>query len=119
MNLVTKETGTFRSFDGTRIYYEVRGEGSPIVLNYGIGCLINHWRHQIRHFSQTHKVIAYDYRAHHRSEVPQNRQHLGIDAMAQDLKALMDHLELPCASLWGHSFGAEMLVRCYDLFPGL
>jgi pimeloyl-ACP methyl ester carboxylesterase len=117
MKLVAKETGTFRSFDGTKIYYEVRGEGFPIILNYGIGCLINHWRHQIRHFSHHYKVIAYDYRAHHRSEIPEDREHLGIDALAQDLKGLMDHLEIHQASLWGHSFGAEMLVRHYDLFP--
>lgn len=116
MNLVPKETGTFRSFDGTRIYYEVRGEGPPIILNYGIGCLINHWRHQIRDFSHSYKVIAYDYRAHHNSQIPENRENLTIDALAQDLKALMDHLQLQKASLWGHSFGAEMLVRHYDLF---
>ena len=119
MNLIPKETGTFRSFDGTRIYYEVRGEGFPIIMNYGIGCLINHWRHQIRHFSQHYKVIAYDYRAHHRSEVPKSRENLTIDALAQDLKGLMDHLQIPQASLWGHSFGAEMLLRHYDLYPEL
>jgi pimeloyl-ACP methyl ester carboxylesterase len=119
MNLTPKETGSFRSFDGTRIYYEVRGEGFPIILNYGIGCLINHWRYQIRHFSQKYKVIAWDYRAHHRSELPENHEHLSIDAMAQDLKALMDHLQIQQASLWGHSFGAEVVVRNYDLFPEL
>jgi pimeloyl-ACP methyl ester carboxylesterase len=119
MTLVPKETGTFRSFDGTRIYYEVRGEGFPLILNYGIGCLINHWRHQIRHFSQHYKVITYDYRAHHRSESPENRENLSLDAMAQDLKGLMDHLQIQQASLWGHSFGAELLVRHYDLYPQL
>jgi len=117
MSLVPKSTGTFRSFDGTRIYYEVRGEGFPIVLNYGIGCLLNHWRHQIKYFSQNYRVIAYDYRAHHRSEIPEDRAHLTCDALAQDLKALLDHLEIQKASLWGHSFGAQMLVRHYDLFP--
>jgi pimeloyl-ACP methyl ester carboxylesterase len=117
MNLVPKQTGYFRSFDGTRIYYEVRGEGFPIVLNYGIGCLINHWRPQIKHFSQGYKVIAYDYRAHHRSEIPENRENLSLDAMAQDLKGLLDHLEIQKASLWGHSFGCQMMIRHYDLFP--
>jgi pimeloyl-ACP methyl ester carboxylesterase len=117
MSLVAKSTGTFRSFDGTRIYYEVRGEGFPIVLNYGIGCLLNHWRHQIKYFSQHYKVIAYDYRAHHRSEIPEDRGHLTCDALAQDLKGLLDHLEIQKASLWGHSFGVQMLVRHYDLFP--
>ncbi len=117
MNLVNKDVGTFRSFDGTRIYYEARGEGPPIVLNYGIGCVINHWHHQIQHFSKTHKVIVYDYRAHHRSEIPENRDNLSIDAMAQDITSLMNHLDLPQASMWGHSFGVELLIRYYDLYP--
>ncbi len=117
MSLVPKTTGSFKSFDGTRIYYEVRGEGFPIVLNYGIGCLLNHWRHQIKHFSQHYKVIAYDYRAHHRSGMPEDRGHLTCDALAQDLKGLLDHLEIQKASLWGHSFGAQMLVRHFDLYP--
>lgn len=117
MTLTPKHTGTFRSFDGTRLYYEVRGEGFPIVLNYGIGCLINHWQPQIRYFSKGAKIIAYDYRAHHRSEIPENRENLTIDALAHDLKSLMDHLEIQKASLWGHSFGAQMLIRHHDLFP--
>jgi len=119
MSLVPKHTGFFRSFDGTRIYYEVRGEGHPVVLNYGIGCLINHWRPQIKHFSPLNKMIAWDYRAHHKSDIPENRDQLSLDAMAQDLKCLMDHLQIPSASLWGHSFGAQMLIRFYDLFPHL
>jgi pimeloyl-ACP methyl ester carboxylesterase len=119
MTLVPKTTGTFKSFDGTKIYYEVRGEGFPLILNYGIGCLINHWQPQIKYFSPNYKVIAYDYRAHHRSEIPENRSHISVDALAQDLKALISHLELPQASLFGHSFGVQMLTRFYDLYPEL
>jgi pimeloyl-ACP methyl ester carboxylesterase len=117
MSLTPKETGTFRSFDGTKIYYEVRGEGRPLILNYGIGCLINHWQPQIKYFSQRYKVITWDYRAHHQSAIPENHENLTVDALAQDLKALMDHLDIQQASLWGHSFGAELLVRFYDLYP--
>lgn len=116
MNLVPKKTSSFRSFDGTRIHYEVRGEGPPVILNYGIGCLINHWGPQIKHFAERNTVIAWDYRAHHHSEIPEDRKHLNIDSLAQDLAALMDHLELNQASLWGHSFGVQMLIRFYDLF---
>lgn len=117
MSLIPKSTGTFKSFDGTRIYYEVRGEGFPLILNYGIGCLMNHWRPQIKHFAPHYQVITYDYRAHHRSDIPENREHLSLDALAQDLKCLMDHLQIQQASLWGHSFGAQMLIRHYDLYP--
>lgn len=119
MNLVPKSTGTFKSFDETEIYYEIRGSGRPLILNYGIGCLINHWLPQIRHFSETHQVIVYDYRAHHKSDVPRDLSQMSIDALAKDLQALMQHLEIPKASLWGHSFGVQMLMKTYDLFPEL
>jgi pimeloyl-ACP methyl ester carboxylesterase len=117
MNLIPKTTGTFKSYDGTEIYYEIRGTGKPLILNYGIGCLINHWRPQIRHFAETHQVIVYDYRAHHHSAVPVDLKEMTADALAKDLQALMAHLQIEKASLWGHSFGVQMLMRAYDLYP--
>lgn len=117
MILIPKKTGTFKSFDGTRIYYEVRGEGKPLILCYGIGCLMNHWIHQTRHFANHYQVILFDYRAHHRSEIPLDRERLNLDAMAQDIRCLMDHLEISSASVWGHSFGAQLLARAYDMYP--
>lgn len=116
MEKVSKETGYFKSFDGTRIYYEVRGQGKPILLAYGIGCLTNHWQHQIKYFSQHYKTISFDYRAHHRSDIPSDRSQLSIDAIAQDIGGLLGHLELKRASLWGHSFGAQILTRTYDMY---
>jgi len=117
MSLIAKKTGTFKSFDGTRIYYEVRGEGKPLILCYGIGCLMNHWLNQTRHFADHYQVILFDYRAHHRSEIPLDRERLNLDAMAQDIRCLMDHLEISSASIWGHSFGAQLLTRAYDMHP--
>lgn len=117
MNAVTKKTNWFKSFDGTRIYYEVHGTGRPLVLAYGIGCLINHWRHQVKYFSQRYQTIVFDFRAHHKSDLPTDREQISIDAIARDLHALMDHLQLEKASFWGHSFGTQVLLRSYDINP--
>lgn len=115
--MVKKTVGYFKSFDGTRIYYESRGEGPPLVLCYGIGCLINHWRNQIKAFSNNYQVITFDYRAHHKSAAPQDRSQISIDALARDLHALMDHLQITKASVWGHSFGTQVILRAYDINP--
>lgn len=117
MNPVSKSTGYFKSYDGTKIYYEVRGTGRPIVLVYGIGCLINHWQHQIRYFSQRYQTIVYDYRAHHKSEMPADHEQISVDALARDTHALINHLGIQQASFWGHSFGTQVLLRTYDMFP--
>lgn len=114
---IKKETGFAKSFDGTKLYYEVRGEGKPIVMCYGIGCLMNHWIHQVRHFSRTHQVITFDYRAHHRSDTPEDYSTMSVDSLARDLDALLQHLEVEKAVFFGHSFGTQVLVRAYDIFP--
>ncbi len=114
---IPKRTGKFLSFDGTPIYYEVRGSGPPLVLCYGLACVFNHWTHQIRFFSQHYQVIVFDYRGHHNTPEPADRENLSIDAIARDLKGLLDHLDIQKASLWGHSFGVLVLLRFFDMFP--
>lgn len=114
---VKKRTGTFESFDGTAIYYEVRGEGRPIVLCYGLACLINHWIHQIRYFSERYQTIVFDYRGHHRSDAPEDNANLSLEAVAKDMKLLLEHLQIKQASFWGHSFGVQVLLKYYDMFP--
>ncbi len=114
---VSKITGTFESFDGTPIYYEIRGNGQPVVLCYGLACVINHWTNQIRYFSHGYQTIAFDYRGTHLSGMPRDLNTLSFDSIARDLNGLLKHLGLKQASLWGHSFGAQALLRYYELFP--
>lgn len=116
---VKKVTGMFESFDGTSIYYEVRGSGKPIVLCYGLACLMNHWTHQIRDFSDTYQTIVFDYRGHHKSETPADHDQLTIDAICEDIKGLLAHLGIEKASFWGHSLGVQYLFRLYDRYPEL
>jgi pimeloyl-ACP methyl ester carboxylesterase len=119
MNEVKKQTGYIKSFDGTKIYYELRGKGRPIVMVYGIGCLTNHWHHQIRYFSKNYQTLVFDFRAHHKSEVPKDPDLIGLTYIARDIQHLMKELEIPKASFWGHSFGVQVLVKAYSLFPEL
>jgi pimeloyl-ACP methyl ester carboxylesterase len=114
---IKKVTGTFKSFDGTEIYYEVRGSGRPILLCYGLACLMNHWTYQVKEFSQEYQTILFDYRGHHNSGTPADHDQLTIDAICQDMKALLDHLGIEKASVWGHSLGVQYLFRFYDMFP--
>lgn len=114
---INKQTGTFRSFDGTEIYYEVRGHGKPIVFVYGIACLMNHWHHQINFFSKKYQTIAFDFRGHHRSGTPDDPSELSIDAMAKDIKCLLDHLKIKQASFMGHSYGGPVILKAYELYP--
>lgn len=117
MTMVKKTTGYFKSYDGTRLYYEARGEGPPIILAYGIGCLMNHWLPQIKYFSQNYTTIVFDYRGHHNSDLPMDREQLTISSLAKDVLALINHLNITKASVWGHSFGTQVLLSAYDMTP--
>lgn len=110
---IKKTSGTVNSFDGTEIYYEILGEGKPILLAYGIVCVMNHWHFQSAHFSKNHQVIMIDYRGHHKSATPKNSKDMTVSAIAKDLVAVCDHLNLKDISLFSHSFGAQVVLEFY------
>lgn len=114
---VPKSTGRFKSYDGTEIYYELRGKGVPTIWVYGIACLMNHWHHQLEYFSQKYQVLSFDLRGHHQSEVPKDLSQMTVKAMARDLVALMDHLGLEKAHFAGHSFGVPVLIEFSAIAP--
>lgn len=118
INTITSVSkGRFSSYDGTSIYYEVRGKGEPLVFIYGIACLINHWHHQVEYFSRTHQVITFDLRGHHQSHAPADNNELKIESIAKDIPFLLRTLGHKQAHFVGHSFGAQVLLKTYDLFP--
>jgi len=121
--MIRKETGRYISFDGTPIYFEMRGRGRPIFMVYGIGCLMNHWQHQVKYFSQSSQVILMDYRGHQNTPRPHNMGFVSIEALARDVIGLAEYLGFNKADFWGHSFGAQVLLKTYalksDLFNSL
>ena len=114
---IEKKTGTYKAFDGTPIYYEVRGQGEPMLLIYGIACLMNHWHHQVEYFAKTHQVILFDIRGHHKSTPVNNLSNLKLEHLAFDLKGLLNHLGHKKAHIVGHSFGAQYILKTYEQFP--
>lgn len=117
METTPKTTGHYNSFDGTPIYYEVRGQGEPLVLIYGIACIINHWHHQIEYFSRNYKVISFDLRGHQKSNPVCDFNNLNIEGLTQDVLGLLDHLKISKAHFAGHSFGVPVLLKAYETKP--
>jgi pimeloyl-ACP methyl ester carboxylesterase len=115
--LTALTTGFFESFDGTKIYYETRGQGEPIVFVYGIACLMNHYHHQIDYFSKSYQVISFDLRGHGRSELPTSLENMTLDAICEDISCLLRNLSIHKAHFVGHSFGVPVLIKTYDKAP--
>lgn len=117
METTSKKTGHFESFDGTPIYYEVHGEGEPLVLIYGLACPINHWHYQIEYFSKKFRVIAFDLRGHYKSNPIADMRNLSMEALGKDILGLLTHLKIKRAHFAGHSFGTPLLLHLYGVKP--
>jgi len=112
-----REKGFFNSFDGTPIYYEVAGEGRPIIFCYGLVCRKEHWRHQLSYFSDDYQVITFDYRGHHRSAIPVNDRNLTLECCAKDVVGLIKRLALKDAVCFGHSMGVPVAAIAGSMCP--
>lgn len=103
----------FQTSDGLWLYYEVTGQGSPIVLLPGFGEALTMWRHTVPVLAKDHQVICLDLRGHGRSMKVSggNRQ----ARMAQDVRELIDYLELDQVILAGHSLGGAVAATYANL----
>ncbi|MBS1962985.1 MAG: alpha/beta hydrolase [Bdellovibrionales bacterium] len=114
---VPTKHGYFRSFDGTKLFYSVEGEGKPLVFCYGLVCSSLHWTYQIEHFRKNYRTIWMDYRGHQNSDVPEDLGSLNLESLAKDLKLLLDELKVADAVLLGHSMGVNVVLEFARLFP--
>jgi non-heme chloroperoxidase len=101
---------TITSTDGTEIFYKDWGSGQPIVFSHGWPLSADDWDTQMMFFlAQGYRVVAADRRGHGRSEqVPDGHD---MDHYADDLAAVVEHLDLHDAIHVGHSTGGGEVVR--------
>lgn len=92
----------FAEINGNTTYYQSYGEGPPVVFVHALGGTSNAWHGVMQAMQQHHHCVAPDLRGHGRSD---GEGALSIEGWAEDVKGLMRHLELPTATLVGHSLG--------------
>ncbi len=93
------------SANGIQQYYEITGDGPPLVLVAGMGGTANYWGDQVDFFAQHYTVITYDQRGTGRSD------HSPVDSIEQlrdDLLALLDVLDVEVVDFMGHSTGGNI-----------
>ena len=90
--------------DDIEIYYELHGEGAPLVMIMGWGRSSGSWGFNlIGKLSKFHRVIIFDNRGTGRSEKPDIEYSMGI--MTYDDAGLMDVINVPKAHVLGISIG--------------
>ena len=95
---------TITPSDGVDIFFKDWGSGQPIVFSHGWPLSADDWDNQMLFFlAKGYRVIAHDRRGHGRSsQVADNHD---MDHYADDLAAVVEHLDLHDAIHVGHSTG--------------
>lgn len=102
--------------NGIKIYYEVYGEGEPIILLHGAFYTIEmNWGQIIPELSKTRKVIAIEFQGHGHS--PYSDRKLDIAAFAKDVAGVMDYLKIDSADVAGYSMGGSVAYQFAVLNP--
>ncbi|MBB6331732.1 pimeloyl-ACP methyl ester carboxylesterase [Chryseobacterium sediminis] len=98
--------GKYLKLQDTDLYYEVYGEGEPLILLHGNSGSIKDFYQQIPVLSKQYKVIAVDTRGQGKS-IDSSKKDFTYKMFAEDVKALMDHLKLNKVSIAGWSDGGN------------
>jgi len=98
-------------------YYEVHGDGTPLVFIHGVGACTKMWQSQIEPFFQHFKVIIYDVRGHGESSGYDEKY--SVNLFASDLKALLDELGVARAHICGLSMGGLIAQQFVIDYPAM
>ncbi len=97
------------------LYYEMHGQGFPLVLIRGLGSNADHWYCQVPTLSRRFNVVIFDNRGIARSE--KSKDPITIAVMAQDTVALMQGLGISKAHVLGISLGGMVAQEIAMRFP--
>ncbi len=104
----------FISFDGTKIYYEVKGAGYPVLLIHGFTGTGEGWKKNAVYgdlLNAGYQVIIFDQRGNGRSDRPHNEAAYANDAEARDIIGLISKLAIKHYDVVGYSRGSIITAR--------
>lgn len=101
-----KQISSFAPIAKGRLYFEIAGEGDPLILIHAFSFDMHMWDDQFLPLSENFQVIRYDLRGFGRSSNPQ----IASYSHAKDLQQLMDYLNIRIAHVIGLSRGGRVAV---------
>lgn len=118
MNAQTTTAGHYAAVNGLQLYYEIHGEGIPLVLLHGGGSTIETTYSRILPWlAKDHKVIAIELQAHgHTADIDRP---MTFEQDADDVAALLQQLHIAKADIMGFSNGATTGLQIAIRHPEL
>jgi pimeloyl-ACP methyl ester carboxylesterase len=100
----TEAQGGYASVNGLRLYYEIHGQGPPLILLHGGLLTIDlTFGPLVRVLAEEHRVIGVELQGHsHTADIDRP---MALEALADDVAQLLDHLGLDKADIFGFSLG--------------
>ena len=110
------QTG-YAPVNGLQMYYEIHGRtGEPLVLIHGGGSTIeSNWARVLPLLAKAHRVIAIEEQGHGHTKAIDRP--FTFENTADDIAALLDHLRIDKADLFGFSNGGQIALRVADRHP--
>jgi pimeloyl-ACP methyl ester carboxylesterase len=103
-------TGRYAPVNGLNLYYEIHGQGRPLVLLHGAFSGIGtSFGQMLPGLAQGRQVIAVELQGHGRTA--DIDRPLSVKLMAQDIAALLEHLGAEPADVFGYSLGAAVAFQ--------
>jgi len=110
----TDSAGYYTSFDGTKIWYEVKGTGEPVVLVHGFIVNGESWKKAALYtdlIAKGFQAITFDMRGNGRSDKPHEASAYANDAEAKDIMGLLKSLKIKKYAVVGYSRGSIITAR--------
>lgn len=100
--------------DGTKLYYEKYGKGETLVFCHGLNSSHSANKEFYDEFKNDFNIVIYDQRGHADSD--KSKVHLNVQRLGQDLKEIIEYLNLEKVTLIGHSMGAATIYSYVNQF---
>src|SRR5215218_136604 len=101
--------GDYAEVNGLNMYYEIHGAGKPLVLLHGAYMTIGAMGEIVPELAKTRQVIAIELQAHGRTADVDRP--LYYEQMAEDIIALLRHLKIEDADVFGYSMGGGVALQ--------
>ncbi|MBO0791301.1 MAG: alpha/beta hydrolase, partial [Ktedonobacteraceae bacterium] len=109
--------GNYATINSLNMYYEIHGEGFPLVILHGGFATIGMFFNILPRLSATRQIIAVEQQAHgHTADI---ERELRFEYMADDTAALLNHLGMKQADIFGYSEGGTVALYLAMRHPGL
>ncbi|UCE30576.1 MAG: alpha/beta hydrolase [Burkholderiales bacterium] len=103
--------------DDVSLYYAECGAGMPVVFVHEFAGDHRSWESQLRHFGRRYRCIAYNARGYPPSDVPTQAERYSQDRARDDIRAVLDALDIERAHVVGLSMGGFATLHFGFTYP--